>query len=182
MGEIESKTKLKIFGLGFLFSLLGLLMIWAFYARLINDIAIDLLQGNDVLLLIIIGNIGITFIVSVVSGIFITEDIAKKSVYMASGVAILVSFIVLLGLCYFGLAITYPEIYSELVGFDLIFAFPSVIMTFSIYVLGNSFFINVIFIIIYYAFFLTFLDTFYEYEVKYKEYESVFKEFTERRL
>lgn len=180
MGEIESKTKIKIFVIGFLVSLLAVLMIWAFYARLINDIAIDLLQGNDILLLIIIGNIGITFIVSVFFGIIITEDVAKKSISKASGVAIFVSFLVLLGICYFGLAITYPEIYSELVGFELIFAFPSVIMNFSIYVLGNSFFINIIFIIIYYAFYLTFLETFYEYEIRYKKYDSIFKEFTER--
>ena len=182
MSEIEAKTKLKIFGVGFLFSLLGVLMIWAFYARLINDIAVDLLDGNNILLLVIIGNFGITCIVSVVSGIIITEDIAKRSVYQASGVAIFVSFVILIGLCYFGLVITYPEVFSELQGIDVIFAFPSVIMYFSIYALGNSFIINIIAIIIYYILFLTFLDTFYEYEIKYKHYDSVFEEFESRRL
>jgi len=182
MSEIEIKTKGKIFVLGFLFSLLGTLMLYAFFARLINDLALDLLEGNDILLLIIIGQFGISFIISVAFGVLLTEDVAKRSVFLASGVALLVSFTLLLGICYFGLALMYPDIYSQLQGFDIIAAFPSVIMTFSIYILGNSFLINIITIIIYYLFFLTFLETFYEYEINYKHYDSVFKQFEMRRL
>ena len=72
MAEIELKTKLRIFAMGFLFSLIGILMIWALFARIINDIALDLLAGNDILILIILGNIMITFVVSVIFGIIIT--------------------------------------------------------------------------------------------------------------
>ena len=169
--------------MGFLFSLLGVLMLWALLARLINDLVVENISNvNYILLIIILGLFGITFAVSVIFGILITEDIDKRSVLAASGVAILPTFIIILGISYFGLALVYPEIYSELQGLELILAFPAVLVYFSIYVLQNFFLIYIITIVLYYLFFLVFLETFYEFELENKYYENVFKQFELRRL
>lgn len=183
MKNIDGKTKLKIFVMGFLFSLLGVLMLWALLARVINDLIVEnISNANHILLIIILGLFGITFAVSIVFGILLTEDIDKRSVLAASGVAILPTFIVILGLSYFGLALVYPEIYSELQGLELLLAFPSVLVYFSIYVMQNYFLIYLITIVIYYLFFLVFLETFYEFALEDKYYEDVFKQFEIRRF
>lgn len=182
MSEISLEIKAKIVILGFSFSLLGVLMLYAFFARIINDFAIDLLSGNNILLLIILGVFIITLIVATGVGVLLTEDMSRSAVLKASAIALLATFIVILGISYLSLGIFYPGVYSELVGFDIILAFPSILTYFSLYVLQNTFLIYLIMLVIYFIFYLVFLETFYEFEARDKYYDKIFEDFKNWRF
>lgn len=182
MNKIASAAKIKIFILGVFISLLVILMIWAFLARVINDLIVDLLEGNTVLLLIMLGLFGITLGASVIVGIWLTEDLSKTAVLKASLVAFLATFIAILAISYFALAIFHPVVYEELHGLDIVFAFPSVIMYFSVFLLNSTFGVYILTIVLYYLFFIIFLESFHEYEVKNKHYDNVMEEFLNRRF
>jgi len=182
MQEIETETKVKIFILGLFVSLLVILMLWAFLARVIADFAVDLLAGNDILLLIIVGLLGISLGASTIVGITLTEDISRKSVLRASGVALAISFVIIIIISYVFVLGLYPVAFSELVGIDVILAFPSVIAYFSLYVLNDVFTIYILTIVIYYALFIVLLETYYEYSPRYKEKDSVLQKLKDMRF
>lgn len=173
MQEIATETKVRIFILGLFVSLLFVLMLWAFFARIINDFALDLLAGNDILLLIIIGLLGISLLASTIVGIMLTEDMSRRSVFRASLVALCISFVIVIMVSYGFILVLYPVAFSELVGIDVVLAFPSVIAYFSLYVLKDVFTIYILVIVIYYALFIVFLESFYEYSPRYNKNDNV---------
>lgn len=172
MRNIETGKKAQIFIMGFFISLIVLLMVWGAFARFINDYIVDLFSGNNVLLLIILGLQLISLGVAVGVGILLTDDVSKKSVLKASLMSFILTLAIIIGISYFVLAILYPEIFSEVKGFEFIGIFPSVIMYFSIYVLKNPFTVYILTILIYYLLFVVFLEDFYEYENRYS-YEDL---------
>ena len=182
MQDIETETKVKIFILGLFVSFLVILMLWAFLARIINDFALDLLAGNDILLLIILGLLGISLCASTAVGIMITEDMSRKSVFTASWVALVISFVIIIIISYGFVLVLYPVAFSELVGIDIVLAFPSVIMYFSLYVLNNVFTIYILTIVIYYALFIVFLESFYEYSPRYNKKNKILQQLKDMRF
>lgn len=182
MQEIEIESKVKIFILGFFVSLLVILMLWAFLARVIEDFALDLLAGNDILLLIILGLLGISLGASTGVGIMLTEDMSKASVLRASGVALAISFVIIIIISYIAVLVLYPIAFSELVGIDVVLAFPSVIVYFSLYVLNDVFTIYILTIVIYYVFFIVFLESFYEYSPRYNKKDNVLQKLRDMRF
>jgi len=182
MQEIETETKVRIFILGLFVSLLVILMLWAFLARIISDFAVDLLAGNDVLLLIILGLLGISLLASTVVGIMLTEDMSRRSAFNASLVALVFTFVGVITISYAFVLVLYPVAFSELVGFDVILAFPSVIAYFSLYVLNDVFTIYILAIVIYYALFVVFLESFYEYSPRYDKNDGVLQQLKNMRF
>lgn len=182
MQEIETEAKVRIFILGLFVSLLVILMLWAFLARIINDFALDLLKGNDILLLIILGLLGISLFASTIVGIMLTEDMSRKSVFRASGVALVISFVIIIIISYGFVLVLYPVAFSELVGIDVVLAFPSVIAYFSLYVLNDVFTIYILVIIIYYALFIVLLESYYEYSPRYKKNDNVLQQLKNWRI
>ena len=176
MPEIAIETKVRIFILGLFVSLLVILMLWAFWSRTLYNFAIDLLAGNDVLLLIILGLLGISLLASTLVGIMLTEDMSRRSVFRASGVSLFFSFAIIIMLSYGFVLVLYPVAFSKLIGFDVVLAFPSVIAYFSLYVLNDVFTIYIITIVIYNALFIVLLETFYEYSPRYKKNNSILQQ------
>ena len=182
MQEIETEVKVRILILGLFVSLLVILMLWAFLARVINDFALDLLAGNDILLLIILGLLGISLFASTAVGIMLTEDMSRRSVFSASLVALFFTFVIIIMISYGFVLVLYPVAFSELVGIDVVLAFPSVIAYFSIYVLNDVFTIYILTIVIYYALFIVFLETFYEYSPRYNKNDNVLQQLKNMRF
>lgn len=182
MQEIETETKVRIFILGLFVSLLVVLMLWAFLARVINDFALDLLAGNDVLLLIILALLGISLLASTVVGITLTEDMSRSSVFNASLVALFFTFAIVIITSYGFVLVLYPVAFSELVGIAVVLAFPSVIAYFSIYVLNDVFTIYIFTIVVYYALFIVFLENFYEYSPRYDKNDNVLQQLKNMRF
>ena len=182
MQEIETEVKIRIFILGLFVSLLVILMLWAFLARVINDFALDLLAGNDILLLIILGLLGISLFASTVVGIMLTEDMSRRSVFSASLVALFFSFVIIIMISYGFVLVLYPVAFSELIGIDVVLAFPSVIAYFSLYVLNDVFTIYILTIVIYYSLFIAFLETFYEYSPRYDKNDNVLQQLKNMRF
>ena len=182
MQEIETEAKVKIFILGLFVSFLVILMLWAFFARIINDFALDLLVGNDILLLIILGLLGISLSASTVVGITLTEDMSRRSVFNASLVSLIFSFVIIIIMSYGFVLVLYPIAFSELVGIDVVLAFPSVIAYFSLYVLNDVFTIYILTIVIYYSLFIAFLESFYEYSPRYDKNDNVLQQLKNMRF
>jgi hypothetical protein len=182
MQEIETEAKVKIFILGLFVSLLVILMLWAFLARVINDFALDLLAGNDILLLIILGLLGISLLASTIVGIMLTEDMSRRSVLNASLVSLVFSFVIIIMMSYGFVLVLYPIAFSELVGIDVVLAFPSVIAYFSLYVLNDVFTIYILTIAIYYSLFIVFLESFYEYTPRYNKNDNVLQQLKNMRF
>ena len=182
MRDIETEAKVKIFILGLFVSFLVILMLWAFWARILYDFALDLLAGNDILLLIILGLLGISLFASTAVGIIITEDMSRKSVFTASWVALAISFVIIIIISYGFVLVLYPVAFLELVGIDVVLAFPSVIAYFSLYVLNDVFTIYIITIVIYYILFIVLLENFYEYSPRYNKKDSVLQQLKDMRF
>ena len=182
MQNIETEAKVKIFILGLFVSFLVILMLWAFLARVLYDFALDLLGGNDILLLIILGLFGISLFASTVVGIILTEDMSRKSVFRASGVALVICFVIIIIISYGFVLVLYPVAFSELIGIDVVLAFPSVIAYFSLYVLNDVFTIYILTIIIYYVLFIVLLESFYVYSPRYKKTPDILQQLKNMRF
>ena len=182
MQEIATETKVRIFILGLFVSLLVILMLWAFWSRVLNDFALDLLAGNDILLLIMLGLLGISLFASTAVGIMLTEDMSRRSVFNASLVALFFTFVIIIMISYGFVLVLYPVAFSELIGIDVVLAFPSVIAYFSLYVLNDVFTIYILTIVIYYSLFIVFLETFYEYSPRYDKNDNVLQQLKNMRF
>jgi hypothetical protein len=182
MQEIETEDKVRIFILGLFVSLLVILMLWAFWSRVLNDFALDLLAGNDILLLIILGLLGISLFASTIVGIMLTEDMSRRSVFNASLVALVFSFVIVIIVSYGFVLVLYPVAFSELVGIEVVLAFPSVIAYFSLYVLNNVFTIYILTMVIYYSLFIVFLESFYDYSPRYNKGDDIIQQLRNKRF
>ena len=165
--DISIRRKINIIVIGCISTLLILLMIEVFFAQILTDIIIGNISDNLILLIIISGLFFFTIIISIVVGFFITGDITKMGVYKASlmslGCLLLFLFIITNG----SLLIFYKQVYSKIHGFQVLGISPQVLVYFSIYILEDVFNLFILTIIIYYLFFIIFLEKFYE--VKYRE-------------
>lgn len=165
--EISIKKKLNIIGIGSISTLLILLMIEVFLAQILTDTLIGNISDNLMLLLIMMSLFLFTIIISGIVGYFVAGDISKISVYktsiMSLGSVLLFLFIISNGL----LLVYYKQVYSKIHGFQVLGIFPQVLVYFSIYILGDVFNLFILTIVVYYTFFIIYLEKFYE--MKYHE-------------
>ncbi|MCP4651528.1 MAG: hypothetical protein GY853_15810 [PVC group bacterium] len=165
---MKISERINILAIGIVATLLLFFIIQTAFARVLVDLFIGYLGNDMMLFLIIIGFESIVFFVSLAVGILVSEDIKKISVLKASLMAFILNLIFLMILSYISMFIMYPDIFSELQGPEVIIAFPTVMVYFSIYVLGQVFYLFVISIVSYYIFFTIFIGVFYQYKSKYK--------------
>lgn len=173
MKRISSEEKGKIIFIGGFISLIITLLLWALFARIIDDLFLNLLEGNEILALIYFGLEIITIISSIIVGIYFTENTSKITVYKASFIAFFFTFIIILFLSYISLFLKYPGIFTELEGINIVFAFPSVMFNFSFYILRHVFGIFLLTIVIYFTLYITFLEKYYIYESNNKEFREI---------
>ncbi|HEC40450.1 hypothetical protein LCGC14_0957740 [marine sediment metagenome] len=165
--EISVKKKLNILGIGSISTLLILLMVETLMAQIITDTILNSINDNLMLLIIMTGMFLFTTVISITIGYIITKDMTQKSVFKASilslGCLLIFLFIVSNG----SLLISYRNVYSKIIGFEIVPIFPQVLVYFSIYILRDVFNLFILIIIVYYVFFVFFLEKLYE--VKYHE-------------
>ena len=163
--EISLKKKISIVGLGSISTLLVLLMTEVMFAQILTDTILGSINDNLTLLVIIISLFLFTIVIAFIVGYFITQDIALKSVRNASFMSLMCLLLFLFVVANSSLFIFYRDVYSEVSGFEILWIFPQVLVYFSIYVLGDVFSLFILEIIIYYVFFVIFLEKLYEFKV-----------------
>jgi len=168
--KISFKQKISIVGLGSVSTLLILLMLEVMFAQIITNTILNNISDNLMLLIIIIGLFLLTIVIAFIVGYFITQDIALKSVRNASILSLACLLLFLFITCNISLFILHENVYSKVYGFDILWIFPEVLVYFSIYILGDVFNLFILTIVVYYLFFIIFLEKLYiKKEVKNRE-------------
>ena len=160
--RISIKQKVSIVGLGSISTLLILLMMEVMFAQFLTNTLIGNINDNLMLLIVIIGLFLLTIVIAFIVGYFVTEGISIKSVQNASILSLMCLLLFLFGVANGSLFIFYRDVYSEVSGFEILWIFPQVLVYFSIYVLGDVFSLFILEIIIYYLFFIVFLEKLYQ--------------------
>lgn len=163
--NIGLKQKISIVGIGSISTLLILLMSEVMFAQIITNTILNNINDNLMLLIIIIGLFLMTIVIAFIVGYFITQDISLKSVRNASVMSLMCLFLFLFVVANVSLYIMYEDVYSKVYGFDILWVFPQVLVIFSVYVLGDVFNLFLLQIIIYYVFFIIFLEKLYQLKV-----------------
>ena len=159
--NISLTKKLNIFGTGVLSTLLLLVMIEAGFAQVISDLLIENINDNLILLIIILGLFIFTIFISLFVGFYIPEDISRNAVFRASRLSFIGVLLFLFVISNTFLFIFYPNVYSKVHGFEILPIFPQVLVYFGIYILDNVFYLFILTIVVYYLFFVIFLEKFF---------------------
>lgn len=166
--EISIKRKISIIGIGSISTLLILLMIETAFAQILTDTIIGNISDNTILLIIMMGMFLFTIVISVIVGYFITQDITRTSVLKTTIMSFLCLLLFLFIISNGLLLIFYRNVYSKIHGFQVLFVFPSVLIYFAIYILGDVFSLFILEIVIYYIFFVIFLEKLYRGKKSYE--------------
>lgn len=167
MSNVRISNMINIFIVGIMSSILITMMLYLLLAQIINSTVIGVLDDLSILYLLIFGLEIIALICSIIVSFWIADNIKGSSVYRASILAFLCNLVSLLIISYGSLYLKYPEIFSELNGPEIFLVFPQVIVYFGIYILGHPIFIFIFSNIVYFLFFVVFLNQFYAIERKY---------------
>ena len=160
--NISIKRMISIIGIGSISTLLILLMSEVAFAQVLTNTLIGNISDNLILLIIILGLFLLTIIIAFVVGYFVSQDIALKSVRNASIMSLGCLFLFLFIVANGSLFILHRSVYSKVSGFEILWIFPQVLVYFSIYVLGDVFSLFILEIIVYYCFFIVFLEKLYQ--------------------
>jgi len=163
--NISIRKMVSIAGIGSVSTLMILLMVEVMFAQILTDTIINNISDNLMLLIIMIGMFLFTIIIAFVVGFLITADISRMAVTKASIMSLLCLILFLFSISNGSLFIEYNEIYVNIHGFDLFWVFPEVLVTFSIYILGDVFNLFILVFITYYIFFIIFLEKLYEEKI-----------------
>jgi len=136
------------------------------YAQFMLDFVISQIElgGTSMLLLIFLGGDLIATLICLVIGFIISERvkrIRKVSVIMASIMTLLCNLFFWGLFPYFPAYIYYPEIFSEVVGIEIIFVLPEVYCYFGIYILNDIVMLWILKQLSYFLFLALFLKIFY---------------------
>jgi len=145
-------------GIGIISTLLILLLIETLFAQIITNFLIGHVSDNAMLLIITMGLFIFTIIISIIVGFFITGDINIISVLKSSLLAFVCTLVSLFIISNLFLLVCHKDLYSEVSGFEIILIFPQVLVYFGIFILQNIFYLFILEIVIYYVFFVMFLE------------------------
>lgn len=162
IGEIEFQKKIGIVGIGIIASIMVFLFIYTMFARILVLTILEKGAPDSTLLILIISFLLISFISSIFISIWRVDDLPDIIVLSTAAVAFIINLFIIVGISYAFLYILYPEVFSEVQNFEIIYIFPSVLLYFSVYVLGNPMYLFIISIINYYVLFIIFLEIFYK--------------------
>lgn len=160
--EISLKRKISIIGIGSISTLSILLMVETLFAQILTDTILNNISDNLMLLIIMTGMLLIVIIISIIVGYFVSQDIHQDSVYKSFVISLLCLLLFLFTISNGSLLIYYREVYSGIRGFEILFVSPEALIKFSIYILGDVFLLFILEIVVYYIFFVIFLEKFYK--------------------
>ena len=167
MKNLRIKDTINILGTGIGASLLVFLIIQVGFAQTLVDFVLDHISDDFALSLIIFGLLSIAFIASISTSILSTQFISELSVLYASFLAYYATFISLIIISYVFMFLKFRSVFSKVHGFEIILIFPQVIIAFALYV-GEIIVLFIISMVLYYLFFILFLDKFYIVKVQVK--------------
>jgi len=163
MANISIKTKAIILLMGILSSLIIFLMLQVVFAQFFIDALSDL-NTSGALMVIILGLLMISFIVSILVSQWITSNVKTTTIVKASAMAYLCNLFLIIIISYVSMFLYDKSVFQDVNDITMIFIFPQVIVYFAIYVLGSVFYLFMLSFIIYFSFYLFFLEKFYEYK------------------
>ena len=159
------KKKINIVGIGIIASIMLFLVVYTVFARALVITFFE--NGNNIgLLFMVISLELITFISSMFVSLWQTDDLPDRLVLKTAGVSFGVNLIVLCVLSYGTLLILYPGIFENLEFYEYPLVFPTVLLDFSIYVLGHPIYLFILSIITYFLLFIIFIEYYYSKEAK----------------
>jgi len=161
--SVKQKDLIKISIIGFVSSLMILMIIYVIFAQVfINYIEGSVLDQYN-LSIIIIGMFFISLLSSIFAGVLLSsDDINKLSMFKASFISYVFTLITIIFLSYISLFLYYPSVYNGLFGIDFVFIVSIVIVYFTVYILPQFFWLYIIEVIFYYLYFIILLNIFYE--------------------
>lgn len=160
IGIIEFQKKVGILGIGIIASIMVFLLFYTLFARVL---VLTFLEGEApdfTLLLLIIILLLISFLSSILISLWRVDDLPDRVVVITALVSFIINLFIIAIISYIFLYIMYPEVFSKVQNFEVIYIFPSVLLYFSVYVLGNPIYLFIISIINYYVLFIIFLEYF----------------------
>jgi len=166
---MEVSKILSVLVVGIISTLLIFFILQVAFARFLVDFVIENLGNEFILAMIIIGFESIVLIVALAVSLWLADEIRTISVLKSSLMAFLVNLIFLFTLSYIMMFILYPEVFSNIQNpIEMVVIFPTILIYFSIYVLGEVLHLFILSIISYYIFYVVFLNVFYEYNSRYR--------------
>lgn len=157
----DLSQKVNVLIIGVVSSLLLLFMIYVAFAQFFLDYIEGVVDPDLNLSFLIIGMLFVSIFSSVIVSFVVVKNVKVISIIYASLLAYFVHFFLIIVVSYVSLFSFYPEAFEGLTGLDYLFVFPMTIVYFSIYVLDQFIYLFFISVIIYYIFFVIFLDRFY---------------------
>ena len=150
--------------IGSIISVLIFFMIQVLYAQILVDYIIQFLENQDVFFTIILifsfGEI-IALIISIIVSMIILRKVVRIQVFKAILFAFLINILFWFILSFLSLWFYYPEVFSEIVGYEIIFISPLLIVYFGIYILDNITLVWIFTQITYFILFGIFMNVFY---------------------
>lgn len=150
--------------IGSIISILIFFMIQVLYAQILVDYIIQFLENQDVFFIIIFifsfGEI-IALIISIIVSMIILRKVVRIQVFKAILFAFMINILLWFGLSFLSLWFLYPEIFSEIIGYEIIFISPLLIVYFGIYILENITLVWIFTQISYFILFGIFMNLFY---------------------
>lgn len=161
----KDKDLIKITVIGFVASLMVLMMIYVIFAQVFLNYIEGSIAEQFNLSIIIIGMFSISLISSVLVGYLLAgDDVEKRSILKASFVAYVFTILTIIGISYLALFLYYPSIFEGLFGFDYVSIVSVVIVYFTVYVLPQFYWLYILEVIFYYLYFIILLNIYYEYK------------------
>lgn len=170
MVKMTLKKKINIVGIGIIASILLFLLAYTLLAKIL--ILTFLSGSNDLgLLLLVILLELIAFISSILISIWQTDDLPGTVIVKTAFVSFIINLMIIGILSYGTLLILYPEIFQELSILEYGLVYPTVLLYFSIYILGHPIYLFIYSIITYFVLFIIFLEIYHQnYQKELKTY------------
>ena len=146
-----------------LFSTLIFLMIEVIFAQMVLDYVLPLTQDSGMyfnVFLIFIGGEMIALTISIIIPFIMRRKLPKSLILKASLLGFLVNLVFWIILSFMLLFFLYPEIFKNIVGYEIIFITPVLVVYLGIYVFNDVTFIWFLSQITYFLFFALFLYLF----------------------
>ncbi|MFX1237588.1 MAG: hypothetical protein ACFE8P_07690, partial [Promethearchaeota archaeon] len=153
---------LTVLVMGFLASLVALLILYALFARVVLDLLVNNLSNHGLLSVIILGLLLLSSVIALVVSLMIVDDVKESSILKSVFMSYVASFLVIALISYISVFIVYPEVFYHVNGFEMILEFSQVIVIFSVYMLPHPFYLTILNQIVYLLSFIVFLEAYYE--------------------
>lgn len=156
------KEKINLLVIGITASFLLFFILYVLFANILSQSLEKLTENNEILLIIVLGIQLISFIAAILVGFWADTGVNSNVIIKASIFAFLSNILFITAISYSFLFILYPGYMASFSPGELLLYFPSILIQFSIYVLGHPIYLALVSIISYFGFYILFIEKFYK--------------------